>query len=496
MRTGLRSAVKIAAFLLILAVLLSGINGVLLPKSYLYNSYWPTTSSYRTFYTMDRNTVDVLFLGSSYCVNGFCPQEIYDSYGIRSYNLGSEQQSVFLSYYWLKEALRYQSPSVVVLEGKFMMPLHPENPINTVEGLTRKCLDPMRLSPVKIEAINALCAVDESQSKSSWYLTNIRFHDRWKSLSETDFDKSDATHSYLMGWGPGCNEKIDEYSPFVDSEEDWEFTFDGLMAEYFVKTAELCRQNGIKLIMINIPPIVVFPPVYHAYEKICRENDVDFYELAEESLWNELGAELPRENPVAHGNIWGNIKVSRYVGKLLAEKYAVAPVRDPQYEANHSFYEHVKTSFRLQEVTDIDEYLSVLKDPGFMVFISVKDEAANGLRDSTKEKLRELGFKKEWDKKRDYRKSYIGIITDEGITEESGGAISVSGVFRNKNSSYTVISRGYDDEGGARSSIVIDGTERSCNTRGLNIVVYDPVFRNAVDRVTFDTFFDSSARRK
>ncbi|MBQ4304600.1 MAG: hypothetical protein II774_08940, partial [Lachnospiraceae bacterium] len=68
---------------------------------------------YHDFYSMEENTVDVIFLGSSHCYSAFCPQYLYNEYGIRSYNLGSSQQCMTVAYYWLKEALQTQSPRVV-----------------------------------------------------------------------------------------------------------------------------------------------------------------------------------------------------------------------------------------------------------------------------------------------------------------------------------------------------------------------------------------------
>lgn len=91
------------------------LNQVLTPK-YFYNNTWPTTSTYLGFYKMERNTVDVLFFGSSHAASSFSPQILYDRYGITSYNLGCEQQNLITSYYWLKEALRFQKPKAIVLD--------------------------------------------------------------------------------------------------------------------------------------------------------------------------------------------------------------------------------------------------------------------------------------------------------------------------------------------------------------------------------------------
>ena len=194
-----KNIMRSIVFLSILVSSLLMINQVLVPKFVTKNSTWPTTSSFAQFYKMEKDSIDVLFLGSSVVVNAIIPQEIYNEYGIRCYNLGSEQQSIYLSYYWLKEALRYQKPKAVVLDLKFMFDLHPEDVINTTEGITRKSLDPMKWSSVKREAVHNLCEMDESQSELSYYLTNLRFHSRWSELQEYDYSAATSIALVMLG---------------------------------------------------------------------------------------------------------------------------------------------------------------------------------------------------------------------------------------------------------------------------------------------------------
>lgn len=47
-----------------------------------------------------------IFLGASITINGITPTELYRDYGICAYNLGTEQQPVMASYYWMLEAER------------------------------------------------------------------------------------------------------------------------------------------------------------------------------------------------------------------------------------------------------------------------------------------------------------------------------------------------------------------------------------------------------
>ena len=106
---------KCLIFCLLAVLMVHGINRVLKIKGQEYGVYSPY-AQYGGFYEMEKNTVDVLFLGSSHCYCGFSPQEFYDRCGIRSYNLGSSRQSTWLSYYWLREALKTQTPQAVVMD--------------------------------------------------------------------------------------------------------------------------------------------------------------------------------------------------------------------------------------------------------------------------------------------------------------------------------------------------------------------------------------------
>lgn len=62
------------------------------------------------FYDEPKNTLDVIFIGSSHVMCSVYPMELYDRYGIASYVFASSAQLLPQSYYQLKEALRYQTP--------------------------------------------------------------------------------------------------------------------------------------------------------------------------------------------------------------------------------------------------------------------------------------------------------------------------------------------------------------------------------------------------
>lgn len=491
MQDRIKGIVKSVVFLIILGIMLHYINQILQPKNIYGNSDWPSTSTYNQFYRMEKDSIDVLFLGSSVCVNAFSPQEIYNSYGIRSYNLGSEQQNIFLSYFWLKEALRFQSPQVVVLDVRFLFNIHPEYALNTSEGLTRKCLDPMKWSNVKAEAVNDLCSIDESQSELSYYLTNIRFHSRWSSLAEYDIDMSEVQYAELKGYSAIAAYGQQSFMTFDVSDPDAYEGFDPnpIMLEYLDRTVELCRENDIKLVLVSLPQNAMYDAIHNNLTKYASDNNVDYYDLSETGHYEAIGAELPKESVIDHENVWGSVKMSKYIGKLLSERYGVAAVQDAQWEETKDYYEHVIKNCELVHITDLAEYLKAIDDPNYSIFISVGNDAVAGLTDEMIEALRELGVKTDWSDK--YRWSYYAVILPgEDVIEEAGeDELIVTGGFRDNRSVYTITSNGFYT--GSNATITIDGTEYSKNGRGFNIVVYDNVIMNVIDSVQFDTGYTS-----
>lgn len=486
MRRRMTKIIQCFVFLNILFFTLWTINKFLIPKQIYRNNTWPTTSTYNQFYKMEKDSIDVIFQGSSVCVNAFSPQEIYNNYGIRSYNLGSEQQSVLLSYYWLKEALQTQSPQVVVLDTRFVFMLHPENPLNSTEASIRKCLDPMKWSKIKMEAVKELCAVNPSQTALSFYLTNIRFHTRWTELTEYDLNLSQSQSSELKGYSAIATYGPESYSTFDPKDNTPIEKAHPIGEEYLLKIINLCKENDIELILVSLPQNAMNDGINNYLNKISSDYSVDYYNFCETSNYNALNVTLPRESALGHENIWGAIKMSQYIGKLLSEKYHIKLVFDKQWEDTREYYEQIKKNCELSHITDFAEYLKAINDDSYTVFISIKDEGTFGLSDICRKQLKDLGLKTDFIDK--YRYSYYAIIDSQtGVIEKSDEDLKLTykSSVRDNNTMYSILSAGYN--AGPSSSIIIDGTEYSKNGRGMNFVIYDKVQMKVIDQVRFDT---------
>lgn len=88
---------KIIGFLAVLLMALYGCSLICFRNLRGFNDH-------EDFYNCEQDTVDVIFVGGSMSYSGFSPMELYEKYGISSYNFGTSNQSMLAGYLWAMEA--------------------------------------------------------------------------------------------------------------------------------------------------------------------------------------------------------------------------------------------------------------------------------------------------------------------------------------------------------------------------------------------------------
>ena len=169
---------KIISFLLLFCIILYSINKVLRVKN--------ADGSYQTymFYKQPKNSIDVLFLGSSRVHCDIDPAILYKEYGISSYNFSSGLQTLLFSYVRLKEALKTQRPKLIVLEGSMLSSdvffYSDYNFLGSILGI-RFSLDKINLIKLQIP-----------RNRWNEFFNPFHiYHNRYQDLSISDFVKSD-----------------------------------------------------------------------------------------------------------------------------------------------------------------------------------------------------------------------------------------------------------------------------------------------------------------
>jgi len=98
---------RFAGFLLICGVLFSALNPL---QGYIGSRRW------KTFYQLPHDSLDIIYVGNSHNYSAVNPQVIDDILNINSYIIGIPGDTVVVTYYEVKEALKTQSPRAFMVE--------------------------------------------------------------------------------------------------------------------------------------------------------------------------------------------------------------------------------------------------------------------------------------------------------------------------------------------------------------------------------------------
>ncbi len=289
---------------------------VLLVCSYgfLSKAFMPERESYGSTWNMylneDRNSVDVMFFGSSMAYCDIVPARIYENTGVTSYVMSAPEMTIPQGYYYIKESLKTQSPDVIFLELSGMF--FPDYSTHTAETVG--------FMPYSENRIAATFVTAEPQARFSLMFPMYKYHDRWQEVSLGE-KRADDRVDLFAGYTPtvGVLEAL-------EIRREW--TFDSANVklskneEYLSKIEKLCEKEGCELVFFLAP----------ACSNYSAENIEIIRKAAGETLFidfNEefesIGFDMKTDfyDPL-HLNLTGALKYSDRLSEYIPETFELA----------------------------------------------------------------------------------------------------------------------------------------------------------------------------
>jgi len=422
------------------------------------------------FYAEEDNTLDVIFIGSSQMYADVSPAVLYRDYGIKTYDFCANEQPIWVSYYYVKEALKHQNPKVIVLDMFTMYGEELED-----EGIMHFNLDDLPLSMNKIEAIQAGVSKD---LRYSFYFPIAKYHGTWIDYYEA---KADGAFYNQKDMNKG-------YSPFIfksDLEDaakeevvnQKEFTaIPEMSKEWLIKIIELCKNEDVPLLLIKTPNgNAERQKLYNSVSLLAKEYDVPFVNM--NTVFDGQ----------AHVNIIQAEKISDYIGEYLITNYDFSNVskNDPSFDQAVTLFERQKFKCELISAETFEEYLSVLKEGKYDVFMVEKNTSNSSFNTDCIESMNAIlntNCKTNIDSSISYILAFNedGILyetTDEKQTDET--SLSIDGL------NVSLISPGSNTD--MVSSIKINDLEYSLDEDGLNLIIYDKYLGEFIEMSHFDS---------
>lgn len=443
-------------FVIILVSILLKVGEFLVPE---WNDEWGNTSIVKNFYALEKNSIDVLAVGSSHVIKGFSALELFENYGISAYGLGTEQQSLMNSLAWIKESQKTQNEKIVLLEAHMFFE-------QTPEAQNRKGMDNMKLSWNKIQ-----CAYYDSKQRNSFenFVSLIfpitRYHSRWSEVINSVGEKKEIYPNY-RGYAFSneiCGNKdyktLDET---IKTEKEFFWDYEKLLE----KTIKYCKSKNIELIIYKGPDMDWDMERHNAVARVAKENDITFLDFNLKDLSEEIQFDYANDcEYLNHTNIFGAEKVSNYLGKYISENYEISDKRnDPNYDYlvdEEKTYNYVKENGKIVTYFEPVEYIDALKSEDFTV-VYVKNYNMNDGNDKFRNLIDRLGFN--YDKVS--QPNYCAIYENGQIVYEEGANSNIHVERKIGNFNNLVVNT-------ENMSIKFNDKEQSLLQPGFNIFIYN-----------------------
>jgi len=452
--------IKIVSFLLVLLVFLIGLNNIFKFK------YGDGIYGLEKFYDLEDNSIDLLVLGSSHAFEDINPAVLWEEQGIASYDLCGSVQPMWNTYYYLKEALKSQTPKLIILEGYM---LSYEDDYSDDSRIIKNNYG-LGWSLDKVNSLKVSCPNDRF---NDFVFEVGQYHNRYKSITKEDFLPNQGNPFFEDWKGNGNNRQIYVCEEPQVSQIGDSLALNPKTEEYYRKVLQLAEDNNIAIMVVISP----YPGITETAQKkynmgmqIAEEYNVPFYNFNNmyDDLMIDFAMDFADED---HLNNYGNYKYTKFLSNMLAENYGDYIV-DRRNDENYvswdrmlQFYHREETNYDIKlNYNEISDYMEIFNDPNYLCVIMI-----NNTDDTYSKQIEKLG-----DNNTFYIYDKGGLIFDS----KNNGEKFIYSISRYNDISVDLTQNG--------DGILFNGVQYKKVDAGINIFVYDYITDTVVTAIGFD----------
>lgn len=309
----------------------------------------PTMTSIDSFYDENKNSLDLVYVGSSNANNHFNSVLAYNEFGFTTGLLSSESQHPSTIKHLLQESMKYQKPEVYVIDitrFKDMLKFEDISELNQINY--RKTIDAMNFNKNKLNAIEDLIKYNDIPRREyiTYYFNHILYHDSWREIGHASFDDEvSGWYRFYKGYQYVSNSNnivpqkkiVWHNESILLSNEIYEILIDLLL---FIKDNDL-----------NV--LFVLPNIYHSDYDISIFNEVISiirsyrFDVINFNVSNDFGLDFETDfYEASHFNVYGSIKYTLYFSQYLKQNYDLSDHRrDEKYRTWNEEFKRFKDTF-------------------------------------------------------------------------------------------------------------------------------------------------------
>lgn len=331
-----------------------------------------------TFYNfMDKNTCDVVFVGSSHVFNGVNTVTLWDEYDIAAYDFAVPGMPMWVSWLLVKEFLKRQDPELVILDiymiSRFQKDVFANNLRRDITAL-RPSVDKYRI----LKEQNAENALD-----ILWgFPIN---HTRYKEIEKNNFDFDMQTSASTLGFLSTI--KIHE---FENPDELYKPTGEeGLkpcleeQEKYLRECIEYCQSKNQKVMLLCVPyPTITAEDkaIFNYVENIADEYGIDFLDGNEHVEDIGLDYRCDALDVVGHLNDKGATKFAHWFGENYLVPNGITQHREDKNNKKYRLWNTASGTYRigyewmeLEKIEDKESFLNRVNEMGDWTYMETDE---------------------------------------------------------------------------------------------------------------------------
>lgn len=329
------------ALLLFFALLLAGFASANFVLSYSDDAH--SKAVFRQFYALPKDSMDVIWVGSSAVQEEINPAVMFAETGVAAYCFGIPLAPFDATEYVIRECEKTQSPALYLVDLRDLA----YDMIS--DASVRRVTDNMRLSKNRIDAVNALMddlensptAQGEIDPRITHYVPFVKYHGRWMELERADFGDDPACYlGYRLDARTAPQDRDVVEARFGAPEGP----LSPENREFLLRFLDFCDGLSTPVIFTCTPNCLdesLFA-LYNTAKRMVRERGYEVWDLNPEN--REIGLDYETDfKDAMHTNAYGAEKVSAYAARVLSEKYGFP---DHRGDTRYAVYERTLERYR------------------------------------------------------------------------------------------------------------------------------------------------------
>ena len=320
----MKRVAKVFLFTGLFCCLFSYINKIFMVK--LLDQPWDNYYKTVGFYEEPKDSMDVIFFGSSVSFCDINPMEIWKEYGIPSYNFANGAQRIQISEYYLKEALQRQKPKVAVLEVSIFSETIDLAEVDTV------LIWNLAAMPFSVHKLELIWNYVKPAERLDAIFPITFYHTRWKELNQKDYEiavEKSGRNVYKGGstafseggreiWESQANRKVEE----LDYKKRDGSTISDVTKKHLIRFIQLAKENGCSVVLVKNPQIGDWSQDFSdSIRMVAQENGAEFWDFADPA---QIPLDLDQQYmDGSHMNYWGSKEYSKIIGGKLCEEFGL-----------------------------------------------------------------------------------------------------------------------------------------------------------------------------